>query len=487
MKKSISLGTFLVITLLAGSLFASGVSLTGIGARATALGGAYRAVSNDWSAMYWNPAGLTQIEGMHFGTSFELIMPTSKYTLGDGAPGSYAVYKTTETENDPRTFYIPAAGFVYGKGNMSFGLSFYVPFGLGAKWNMFNTASYNNDYPEFDFEDDLKIIDIHPSFAYKIKDKLSIGVGFSFTLADIIIRSPASQLNPFFLDPEAETLISSVIEPMGLATDLYRNLQVDKELEGDGTGMGFNFGVQYKLTEDITLGLSANWYSDISLDGKISATAYLPKIDDETALLLSQGLNGFNEQLPDPFKMTQGKIDTIMGAFLGSQIPVYDKAKGDAKLALPMTVGGGIAYTGIENLLISADISWTQWSCWDSIKIEIEQDQSTSYLIEKWEDGIRFSMGLEYKLMDLLKLRAGYYTEPSAIPNETLTITIPDLNRRHAINFGIGYCLGPVDLFASYEKIFVGDNDVAEWEDHNMAGKYKMNVNNIMFGLGYNF
>jgi len=481
MKKSISIGTFLLCILLSGSLFASGVSLTGIGARAVALGGAYRAVSNDWSAMYWNPAGITQIEGMHFGTSFEMIMPTSKYTLGDGAPGTYAVYKTTETENDPRTFYIPAAGFVYGMENMSFGLSFYVPFGLGAKWDILNTTGYNAAYPEFDYEDDLKIIDIHPTFAYKVNEKLSIGVGFSFTLAVIVLRTPDTQ--PLFDNATIAAIVSGVLSGQNLNPDAYTNVLVDKELEGDGTGMGFNFGLQYNLTEDLTLGLSANWYNDIELDGKISATAYLTTLDDATNQQLTSTLDYMisQEQITETNKLE------ILGAFSGVQLPVYDKAKGDTKLALPMTIGGGIAYTGIENLLVSADISWTQWSCWDSIKIEIEQDHSTSYLIEKWEDGIRFSMGLEYKLMDLLMLRAGYYTEPSAIPEETLGITIPDLNRRHGINFGIGYCLSPVDLFASYEKIFIGDNEIEEWSDHNMAGIYKMNVNNIMFGLGYNF
>ena len=61
------------------SVFASGVALTGIGARATVLGGAYRGLANDWSAMYWNPAGLTQINGFHLGGSFEIVMPTVSY------------------------------------------------------------------------------------------------------------------------------------------------------------------------------------------------------------------------------------------------------------------------------------------------------------------------------------------------------------------------------------------------------------------------
>ena len=48
----------LLILLATTTIFASGVDLTGVGARATAMGGSYRAIADDWSAMYWNPAGL---------------------------------------------------------------------------------------------------------------------------------------------------------------------------------------------------------------------------------------------------------------------------------------------------------------------------------------------------------------------------------------------------------------------------------------------
>jgi len=35
----------------------------GIGARAISMGGAFTAVANDASAVYWNPTGLTQLNG----------------------------------------------------------------------------------------------------------------------------------------------------------------------------------------------------------------------------------------------------------------------------------------------------------------------------------------------------------------------------------------------------------------------------------------
>jgi len=69
----------------------------GIEARATAMGGAYTALADDGSALYWNPAGLVQIENteilamynMHFQEInqgyFSLTFPFLGRTLGLGA------------------------------------------------------------------------------------------------------------------------------------------------------------------------------------------------------------------------------------------------------------------------------------------------------------------------------------------------------------------------------------------------------------------
>ncbi len=479
----------MVIMMMSGSLFASGVGITGVGARATALGGNFRGVADDWSAMFWNPAGITQVSGLHAGASFELIKPTSTYTFTQNQP-AFSVYRTGDLKNEPKTFPIPAIGVVYGMEKMSFGLSVFAPFGLGAKWDAMNTASYNSLYPEFDFEDDLQVIDIHPSLALKVTDKLSVGLGVSVLMSDILIRKPTTTPNPLLFDPANTALKLGVLTPLGLATETYNYLLTETKLEGDGMGFGFNAGLKYDLTECLSLGVAANWYNDISLDGKIGATTYFAQISQAAFATLK----GTLDAMVAGNLMTAAQEQQVLGVYSGTtSIVIPEGTEGDAKLPLPMTIGGGIAYKGIQNLLVTADVSWTQWSSWDIIEIKLK-DGSVNELVEEWKDGLRAGLGLEYKIMDPLKLRFGYYTEPSAIPDNTLTITIPDVNRRHAINLGASFDLGIVNLFASYEKIVIGERDVNDWTPttdltgfDNMAGKYKMNVDNFMFGVGLNF
>jgi len=262
----------------------------------------------------------------------------------------------------------------------------------------------------------------------------------------------------------------------------------ETELSGEGVGFGANVGLKYDFSEDWSVGLSGSWYNDISLDGKISAVTYGATIPQQAFA----GLNTFLTGMVAAQQLTEAQKTSLLGAYGGQKIVLNDREKGDAALPLPLVLGAGVAYKGIDKLLVTADVSWSQWSAWDVIEIELED--SKSELVQNWEDGIRLGLGLEYAIIDPLKFRLGYYTEPSAIPDETLNITIPDPSRRHAIAIGASYNLGLFVLDFNYENILIGDREVKDWVYNpaangyeNMAGTYKMKVNNFMFGLGYKF
>ena len=508
MKRITSFATIIIIMLLASSLFASGVGLTGIGARATALSGAYRGVANDWSAMYWNPAGLTQMKGLNLGTSFEIIMPTASFQPADwnwiSYPNPYGLVKDTVavkdnfsgmnygmTQNKPTTFYIPAFGISYGMDRLTLGFAVFAPFGLGAKWDLLNTSKYNSKYPAIDYEDDLKIMDFHPTIAYQISDNLSIGVGLSLIYADIIIRTPKYVPNPYLSADLAAA--KTAIENLGGLAPVYNHLLIDSELSGTGLGFGGNLGVMLKVSEDLQIGFNARYYNDISIDGIINATAYFANLPDAHNFIQNNTLllNQFNSKLAAG-EITESEYAAVTQFYSGATSVVYDDVSGDTKLPLPMELGIGLSYTGVENLLIAADFSWTQWSSWDEILIELETGEESN-LVEHWEDGIRTSVGLEYSL-GLLKLRGGYYYEGAAVPVETMSPTIPDINTRNAFTLGFEYGFGPLVFHMNYEKILIGDKTVKDYifnatenSYDNLAGKYSMKVDNIMLGFGYAF
>ncbi len=484
--------------LAASHLFAAGVDITGVGARAQALGGNYRAVANTWSAMYWNPAGMVFTEELTAGFSMEFLNPVVGYTAATSlAAQQFSATTTGEVKNEPKTYLVPAGGIYYSTGKIAFGLGVWAPFGLGAKWNLLNTQKYNASYPKFEFEDELQVIDIHPTVALKLGDKFSIGAGASIVLANIMIRKPNFTPNPYIYNtvltsnPLMQNFLRSTL-PADAQTSPYDHLLTDTKLKGDGTGYGANVGLMFKPTETLSIGVEAKFYNDVPLTGTVNATMYFANYPEANAAIQPVSKLVFKGML-NRGEISQDEFDVLTNYYSGSTNVLAKDLKLKADLPLPKRVGIGFAFSGIHNLLISADAAWTEWSSWGVIDINDENGVKFSELVENWKDGIRAGLGLEYSLSSM-KVRGAFYCEPRAAIPATMTPTIPDAGRRNVFTIGAEIPMGPLVFHASYEKMFIDDLTVKKWTltpdgtgYENMAGSYTMNVNNLMFGFDYRF
>jgi hypothetical protein len=104
-----------------------------VGARPTAMGGAYVAVADDAMAIYWNPAGLARLEGSIVSFTFstwpaEINMATGAYVFHLGfLPGMLAVNARGlyMSSMDRTTVFQPDGdGTTFDAGYSSFGLSY---------------------------------------------------------------------------------------------------------------------------------------------------------------------------------------------------------------------------------------------------------------------------------------------------------------------------------------------------------------------------
>jgi len=475
-----------------GPVFASGVALTGVGARATALGGCYRGISDDWSAAFWNPAGLTQIMGYQTGASFELIMPTTRYKPATWNGAAFSAVRAGETENEPQSFFVPSGGLAYGLENVALGLGVFQAFGLGSKWDLLDTDTYNGAYPSLDYEGKLQVLSVQPTFAYFVGEKLSLGLGVGLVHADILIRRPVFTPNPYLVDPRLLDFKNQALVPLGGASPAFNHLLTETKLEGNGLTFSGCLGLMFRPTDDLQIGLAGRFYADAALDGKANAITYFatnPACHQAIETNLKPTLDGMLQG----GLITQEQYATLLYYYSGGSNVKYDNLDAEADLPLPMNIGIGLAYFGIENVVATFDVDWTQWSSWDVIEVELPGGAKTQ-LVEKWEDTIRIGAGLEYSL-DPLKLRAGFFTDPAAVPDETMTATIPDVGRRNVLSLGAAYVLGDVALSAAYKYSIISDRNISQWQENadrnlgydNLAGLYKLDAHNLMLGLTYNF
>ena len=143
------LAVFLTAALTSTAFASNGTQIGTVGARSTAMGSAFRGLADDWSAVFFNPAGLTQLDGKwNIGISCGLIMPRGSYTASP-YPAQYLPFSgmnTTEVDAVARNFPVPAVGIFFKPSEkVVFGLGVYAPFGLGAEWDLVDLpADYGN-------------------------------------------------------------------------------------------------------------------------------------------------------------------------------------------------------------------------------------------------------------------------------------------------------------------------------------------------------
>lgn len=493
----------LLITL--SNSFAAGVELYGIGARANAMAGAYRAVADDWSAMYWNPAGLAFTKGYSSGLNIAFIMPRATFhigdshyfnTFGDSELRNFSVAYQDARSDEPLNFTVPAGGLSFSTGKWACGFGVWAPMGWGSKWDLFQTDDYNSAYPQYEFESDIQVIDIHPTVAYKVNDKLSLGFGVSFLVGKVNIRQPAFLQNPYLYDQSLYRTLSSITNTDDLSVldemrrPPYDHLINQVEMASKGNGYGVNLGVMYKPAASLSIGLSMQYFTDLKISGPYKQTTYFANEPDYQNLAQSYTDAVFTK-LHEAGLIDDLQYSVMSGFYSGAVTPRVD-TNANAHIPIPLKIGLGVSYAGVTNWLFAANMDFTQWSKWDVIRINEKNGNQVSQLAWNWNDTFKLGFGFEYDMGRAI-VRGGFATESRAASDGAVLPSIPDIGRRNTLTLGLSLPLGRYALAVNYEKILIADRKIVDWKydqltvTQNLAGDYTMNVNNLMVGIDYIF
>ncbi len=159
------------VALLPGSAFGLGIALPDQDAFATARGNAFVATANDPAAIFYNPAGISQLEGMN--TSI-------------GAYGIYygSTFKGAESlDSKPQWAVLPQVFSTYSipKYHLTLGLGTYSPYGLRYEWPAF-TPLVGQETGQITY------ITVNPVVAYQICPTLSVAAGPTLNYSEAEIR-----------------------------------------------------------------------------------------------------------------------------------------------------------------------------------------------------------------------------------------------------------------------------------------------------------
>ena len=143
-----------------------------------------------------------------------------------------------------------------------------------------------------------------------------------------------------------------------------------------------------------------------------------------------------------------------------------------ADLTLPETFSFSAFSQLNDHWELLTDITWTRWSQFKELKILRENGSGTvvgSPVTEHWNNVLRYSVGLNYRYSDTIKLRTGIAYDDEAIDNEHRTARIPG-NDRTWLSFGASWQYNPeTKLDIGYTHLFIKDAHIND--DQRAAGR----------------
>ena len=242
-----TLARLLFIAVLAAGLttglFANGLNLNGNGSKANAMGGAFVGLANDFSAAYWNPAGLAQMTKASFSLYGADILPFGTYQFELAGVDAKSTFKH---------YLIPGLGYFQPLGDrIVVGIYVYAPSGAGATWDGTDLAALSGGMP-FLWSSMLGIFTASPSIAVKVTDQIMLGATLDINYGMLKMDQP------FALGQYSENL-------KGLAVGGTFGVLVKPVKQ-------FSFGVTYKLPFTAKLKGDVDIPNAVALPGVTAAT-----------------------------------------------------------------------------------------------------------------------------------------------------------------------------------------------------------------------
>lgn len=344
--------------------------------------------AEDASVMWFNPAGLTQIQDGQIVGALHAIAP--KLAFADD--GSY------------RDSPVPAAGGLLGAIGLSGG-ALEGPNDDGAQLGLVPNFFWKTHYGEIDFgfglnvpygshllydenwvgryhavETNLRTVNLNPAIATKITPWLAFGAGANVQYVDLILSQKMN--NNLTLNGSAE--------------------DGDALAAADSLGYGYNWGLLFTPTESTTIGLAYRSQVKHSAEGEITYR----NITD-----LAYGLVNVEEG-------THSLVSNV---------------------SLPATTMLSVKQEIGDNFALLADATLTEWSQYKELVIEFDSEQEAINTRQGFKDAWRYSMGALYQSSPSLTWRTGFAIDHSPVPAaENRSPRTPD-SKRTWYSVGLGY------------------------------------------------
>ena len=332
-------------------------------------------VGDDLSAVHYNPAGMTLLEGTRFQAGGTWIALNADYNGNDG-----------DSENGRLKGQMIPAGYVTHQVNDKIWLGFAmtVPFGMGTEYDRTWSQSQRGTNAK------IYTFDMNPNIAWKVSDFLSVGAGVS-------VQYAKAELGMGMKNALAAQYLGNGYLGHG-------------KVEADSWDWGFNLGIMISPTDKLRFGLAYRSAIEHDAEGDFKLSGMNPMLAD---------LEGQNFDMttsiktPDTVMLTGTWEATdqlrLSGLIRWANWSNFDEL--NLKNEIPSGVSGNLSQFGPMGEALKAGLS----------NVDIHND---------WQDTWLFSLGADYKINSAFTIRGGIAYETSPIDDQsTRMAVIPDTDR----------------------------------------------------------
>jgi len=382
-----TLATLAVFAALAASAArASGFETGQEGVKAMGVAGAYTAIADDPSAIYYNVGGLALLGKpvLTVGAS-AFTLQRSQYQgrapgIGAGKTGEQKVVRTIL----PHSYLALPFGT---RAKVGFGV--YSPYSIDTDWA--NPASFPGR--AISLSSQVRTIDLSPGISLAVTKKFGIGLAAVYRFSDL-----------------SSTRRIQLPDPVSAQLRDVASVNAGTDFNG---ALGFTVGLLHRPTDTFSWGLSYKSPIEISYSGSGR---------------LTQIASG-NTQL-----------DQLAKAALpfDRDLPVASRIQFPASGSLGIAIGKS---TGVQ---VAFDLGWSQWSQFDGTGVTFVDHPSLSYVLQgTYQDAFSYRVGLRWSLRGGSQFRFGGALERTPQPDASLNPFFPDADRTV---LALGYGLDWLDI-----------------------------------------
>lgn len=231
------------LSALSGQAAASGFAL--IEQSGSGLGNAYAggaASAEDASTVFFNPAGMSRLQGREVVVALHAIKPSAKFSNTGSSPAAASLQPLGGNGGDAGEL-APVPNFYYVMDinpQLKFGLGINAPFGLKTDYD----AGWAGRFQALKSE--VKTVNVNPSLSYKVNETVTVGLGINYQKID-----------------------AELTNNLVLAAGVVGNAK----LEGSDSAWGYNLGALFQVNPETRLGLAYRSSIDYKLSGNLLVTS----------------------------------------------------------------------------------------------------------------------------------------------------------------------------------------------------------------------